>query len=48
MTDNEQQHMNYNMAVTSKFAKDRIIKLLCHICQTVGYDQDEFYEIKQF
>ena len=40
--------MNYNMALTSKFAKDRIIKLLCHLCRTVGYDQDEFYEIKQF
>lgn len=48
INDNEQQHMNYNMALTSKFAKDRIIKLLCHLCQTVGYDQDEFYEIKQF
>lgn len=22
--------------------------MLCHLCQTVGYDQDEFYEIKQF
>ena len=44
INDNEQQHMNYNMALTSKFAKDRIIKLLCHLCQTVGYDQDEFYE----
>ncbi len=40
--------MNYNMALTSKFAKDRIIKLICHLCQTVRYDQDEFYEIKQF
>ena len=48
INDNEQQHMNYNMALTSKFAKDRIIKLICHLCQTVGYDQDEFYEIKQF
>ena len=33
INDNEQQHMNYNMALTSKFAKDRIIKLLCHLCR---------------
>ena len=40
--------MNYNMALTSKFAKDRIIKLLCHLCQTVGYDQDDFMKSNSF
>ena len=36
------------MALTSKLAKERVTKILRYLCQTVGYDNDEFYEIKQF
>lgn len=42
------QHIEYNMALTSKLAKERVTKILRYLCQTVGYDNDEFYEIKQF
>ena len=41
------QHIEYNMALTSKLAKERVTKIR-YLCQTVGYDNDEFYEIKQF
>ena len=42
------QHIEYNMALTSKLAKERVTKILRYLCQTVGYDYDEFYEIKHF
>ena len=36
------------MALTSKLAKERVTKILRYLCHTVGYDNEEFYEIKQF
>ncbi|MGJ5712026.1 Crp/Fnr family transcriptional regulator [Staphylococcus auricularis] len=45
---NEQQQMEYHMALNAKSAKESIIKILIYLCHTIGYDNDEFYEIKSF
>ena len=34
------------MALTTKLARERIEKVLYYLCHAIGYDQDEFYEIK--
>lgn len=36
------------MALSSKSAKERVIKILIYLCHMIGYDNDEFYEIKSF
>ena len=38
--------MEYNMALTTKLARERIEKVLYYLCHAIGYDHDEFYEIK--
>ena len=48
LSETQCQHIEYNMALTSKLAKERVTKILRYLCQTVGYDHDEFYEIKHF
>lgn len=48
LSETQCQHIEYNMALTSKLAKERVTKILRYLCQTVGYDYDEFYEIKHF
>ncbi|PNZ69692.1 Crp/Fnr family transcriptional regulator [Staphylococcus croceilyticus] len=39
--------MEYNMALTTKLARERVEKVLYYLCHAVGYDNEEFYEIKQ-
>ena len=34
------------MALTTKLARERIEKVLYYLCHAIGYDHDEFYEIK--
>lgn len=36
----------YNMALTTKLARERIEKVMYYLCHAVGYDHEEFYEIK--
>ena len=48
LSETQCQHIEYNMALTSKLAKERVTKILRYLCHTVGYDNEEFYEIKQF
>ncbi|MBV6667714.1 Crp/Fnr family transcriptional regulator, partial [Staphylococcus haemolyticus] len=38
--------MEYNMALTTKLARERIEKVLYYLCHAIAYDHDEFYEIK--
>lgn len=35
------------MALTAKLARERVEKVLYYLCHAVGYDNEEFYEIKQ-
>lgn len=39
--------MEYTMALTAKLARERVEKVLYYLCHAVGYDNEEFYEIKQ-
>ncbi|MCJ1655423.1 Crp/Fnr family transcriptional regulator [Staphylococcus sp. NRL 16/872] len=39
--------MEYTMALTTKLARERVEKVLYYLCHSVGYDNEEFYEIKQ-
>ncbi|MDE9751676.1 Crp/Fnr family transcriptional regulator [Staphylococcus delphini] len=48
LCESEQQLTEYNMALTAKNAKSRVIKVLIYLCHTIGDDHDEFYEIKPF
>ncbi|WKU14413.1 Crp/Fnr family transcriptional regulator [Staphylococcus devriesei] len=47
LNDNLRLQMKYNMALTAKLAKERIEKVLYYLCYAIGYDNEEFYEIKQ-
>ncbi|WP_086428591.1 Crp/Fnr family transcriptional regulator [Staphylococcus cornubiensis] len=48
LCDNEKQLTEYNMALSAKNARSRVIKVLIYLCHTIGDDHDEFYEIKSF
>ncbi|ATH61593.1 Crp/Fnr family transcriptional regulator [Staphylococcus pasteuri] len=48
LCDNQRQQIEYHMALSSKSAKARVTKLLIYLCHMIGYDNDEFYEIKSF
>ncbi|MCE3022151.1 Crp/Fnr family transcriptional regulator [Staphylococcus pasteuri] len=48
LCENQRQQIEYHMALSSKSAKARVTKLLIYLCHMIGYDNDEFYEIKSF
>ena len=48
LCNNQKQQIEYHMALSYKSAKERVIKILIYLCHMIGYDNDEFYEIKSF
>lgn len=48
LSENEKQLIEYNMALSAKSARSRVVKVLIYLCHSIGEDNEEFYEIKQF